>query len=79
MNTRLTFPISPATTPGILAPSAVRARSTRGIGSIRRSRFVMESHLAGAPVYSPRAILIAATIAVALYLIGRRLSDGPTR
>jgi hypothetical protein len=34
----------------------------------------MQSHALSAPMTSPRSLFIAATIAVALYLIGRRMS-----
>ncbi len=35
----------------------------------------MQSHALGGPIASPRALIIAAAIAVAVYLLGCRLSD----
>jgi hypothetical protein len=75
MSTQQTIPVPPTSTPGIRVRSATRDRSENRIGSIRRSRFVMQSHLAGARAVSAGAIFVAATIAVGLYLIGRRLSE----
>lgn len=39
------------------------------------TRFIQQSHAVSAPIASPRSLLLAATIAVALYFVGRRLSD----
>lgn len=41
----------------------------------RSRRFVTQSHALSTPMARPRSLFIAATIAVALYLLGRRLSD----
>ena len=41
----------------------------------RSSRFVTQSHALGVSRVRPRALLIAAGIAVFLYLLGRRLSE----
>ena len=43
--------------------------------SSRSSRFVTQSHALGAPMASPTSLLVAAAIAVAVYLVGRRLVD----
>ena len=40
----------------------------------RNARFVTQSHALGAPAASPRALLIAAAVAVAVLVIGYRLS-----
>ena len=40
----------------------------------RNARFVTESHALGAPIASPGALLIAAALAVAIFVIGFRLS-----
>lgn len=61
-------------TPGILVDGASR-RSTASANDDRHlARFVTQSHALGVPMANPRALFIAAAIAVALYLIGRRLS-----
>ncbi len=66
-----TYPIDPSTTPGILTGMSRRgANADAG----RSTRFVTQSHALSAPVASPRSVFIAATIALAIYLIGRRLS-----
>jgi hypothetical protein len=61
-------------TPGITAgaprrpmPSTIRPRKS--------ARFVTTSHSLSAPAASPSGVLVAATIAIALYFLGRRLSD----
>jgi hypothetical protein len=61
--------------PGILTGLGLRpsSRASREYG--RPRRFVMQSHVLSAPKTSPRSLFIAATIAIALYLIGRRLSE----
>lgn len=41
----------------------------------RSSRFVTQSHALGTPLANPAALAVAAAIAVALYLVGRKLSD----
>lgn len=52
------------------------AREVRlGSQAARGTRFVQQSHALGTPIASPRALFVAATIAFALYIIGRRLSD----
>ncbi len=61
-------------TPGIvtdLRPQLQRRVARGG----RSSRFVMQSHNVSAPIASPGALFVAAAIAVALYLVGRRISD----
>ena len=41
----------------------------------RRTRFVTQSHALGRPKASPLALMIAAAVAIAVYLLGCRLSD----
>lgn len=61
--------------PGILV-GALSRRSTAPANDDRHAtRFVTQSHALGRPIANPQALLIAAAIAVALYLIGRKLSD----
>lgn len=65
-------PIAP-TTPGIL--TRVPRRDPAATRAVPKStRFVTESHTLSAPITSPGALFVAAAVAVALYLIGRRLS-----
>ncbi len=62
-------------TPGILAGVGSR-RSTASANDDRHTaRFVTQSHVLGARIANPRALFIAAAIAVALYIIGCKLSD----
>ena len=69
----------PGILPGVLPNRSTPLRDTRDAREARdtrsTTRFVMQSHALGTPLVSPGALLIAATIAFALYLIGCRLSD----
>jgi hypothetical protein len=58
--------------PGIVSGSNGRQRPTF---PTKPARFVTQSHSLSAPIASPRSLFIAATIAVALYWIGRRISE----
>jgi|GEM_PF-2421958 len=62
-------------TPGI----GVGLRSRRPTSSAndegRGARFVTQSHALGGPIASPRSLLIAAAVVVAIFVIGWRLSD----
>lgn len=58
------------------APGPASGRTIHRVDhGMRPGRFVMQSHALGAPIASPRALIIAAAIAVAVYLLGCRLSD----
>lgn len=59
--------------PGILTGFGPRHTSRRATRGRNASRFVMQSHVLNAPLANPRALLVAATIALALYLIGSRI------
>lgn len=61
------------TVPGILSGFGPRHTPRSVTGGRNASRFVMQSHVLNAPRANPRALLVAATIAFALYLIGRRI------
>ena len=61
--------LSPGVLSRIASPRLVRARRPKP------SRFVMQSHALSRPIANPKALLIAAAIAIALYLVGHRLSD----
>jgi hypothetical protein len=61
--------------PGILSGVPFRRRALPTHEATRPSRFVTQSHALSAPIASPRSMFIALTVAIALYLIGRRLSD----
>ena len=54
------------------APGANRRTALSGASA--KVRYRPELHTLGASFVSPRALVVAASIAVALYLIGRRLS-----
>lgn len=43
--------------------------------NLRSPRFVTQSHALGAPMAKPASLILAAAIAVAVYLVGRRLVD----
>ncbi len=58
-----------------LSPGIVSGRSFRRASGLATRRFVTQSHVLSAPIARPRSLFVAATIAFALYLIGRRLSD----
>ena len=58
--------------PGILTGGTGRVRSATASNA---GRFVTQSHALSTPIASPRSLFIAATIAVALYWIGRRISE----
>ncbi len=59
------------TAPGIAAGSPGR-RASPALGT---PRFVTQSHALSAPIARPRSLFLAATIAIALYLLGRRISE----
>jgi hypothetical protein len=59
-------------TPGIGLGS--RRPTTSANDGRHNGRFVTQSHALGAPIASPGALLIAAAVAVAVFVIGFRLS-----
>ncbi|MEO8937041.1 MAG: hypothetical protein ABI277_13770 [Burkholderiaceae bacterium] len=59
--------------PGILSGFGPRHTLRSVTGGRHAARFVMQSHVLNAPRANPRALLVAAAIALALYLIGRRI------
>ena len=62
-------------TPGILAGLGSRRATTSANDERRPVRFVTQSHVLGAPRVGPAALLIAAAMAVAVLVIGWRLSE----
>lgn len=59
-----------------LAPGFGIYGSYRPSRDVRRTRrFVTESHALGAPIARPGPLLVAATVAIAVVLIARRLID----
>ena len=60
--------------PGRLASVALRRFETRE-GAPRSPRFVMQTHPLGGSAARPGTLLVTVAVAVALYLIGRRISD----
>jgi hypothetical protein len=62
----------PALSPGITSGGNARHRP---VAPMKPSRFVTQSHALSTPIASPRGLFLAATIAVALYWVGRRLSE----
>lgn len=59
--------------PGILSRIGPRHTLRAASGGRPVPRFVMQSHALSAPRANPRALLIAMTIAVAVYLLGCRI------
>ena len=57
-------------TPGLAGPR----RATTSANDARHVRFVTQSHALGAPKAKPGALLIAAAVAIAVFVIGLRLS-----
>lgn len=74
MNTMQSRQIDRPSLPGILPGDGDRRRGRQPGDAPHRLRFVTQSHALGTKGASPRSLFMAATIAVALYLIGRRLS-----
>ena len=71
-----------STESAIHLPGIVRDHESRGTNrritisvAAPEARYRPELHALGASFVSPRALVVAASIAVALYLIGRRLSE----
>lgn len=62
-------------TPFLVTPGIDSRRPTASASDDRRMvRFVTQSHALGAPAASPGALLIAAAVAVAIFVLGLRLS-----
>ncbi len=59
-------------TPGIELGWRRSTASANDDGS--HARFVTQSHALGGPVATPRALLIAAAVAIAVFVVGFRLS-----
>ena len=59
-------------TPGIGLGSRRPTASANDDGG--HARFVTQSHALGAPIATPRALLIAVAVAVAVFVIGFRVS-----
>jgi hypothetical protein len=74
-NRSVVIPFRSPLTPGILA-SVPLARRVQPDPEVRRpSRYVMQSHPVSAPMTNPKALLLAAAVAVGLYLLARRLRN----
>lgn len=70
----MTYPHHSIVTPGIGIGLGLRRATTSANDERRNARFVTQSHALGAPIASPRALLIAAAVALAVFVIGLRLS-----
>jgi hypothetical protein len=71
----MTSPHASLMTPGIAVGLGSRRTTDSANDDRRNARFVTQSHALGAPIASPRALIIAAAVIVAVLLIGFRLSS----
>lgn len=62
--------LTPAGLSSVVAPHRLRPERRP-----KPMRFVTQSHALGRPMASPTALIIAAAVAIAVYLLGCRLSD----
>jgi hypothetical protein len=73
-NQSIVIPFRRPEAPGILATTPLARRMRIEPDERRPSRYVMETHTLSAPMANPKALLIAACVAVGLYVLARRIA-----